>query len=346
MAKLDIKSYTLDALQDLMCGMGEPKFRAKQIFAWLHEKQVETFDEMTTLAKPLRERLAEECYINGIAIKKKQVSALDGTVKYLFELKDGSTIESVLMHYKHGQSLCISTQVGCRMGCGFCASTLGGLVRNLTPAEMLDQIYMAGKDSGAKISNVVLMGIGEPLDNFENVLDFLTILAHPAGLNLSLRHVSLSTCGLADKIDALAAKKLPLTLSVSLHAPNDAIRAQMMPINAKWDVDKLLAACKRYFDETGRRISFEYALVGGVNDSTLCAKQLANKLKPLNCHVNLIPVNEVAERGYKRSGAETITAFQRILECAGITATVRRELGRDISAACGQLRREAAVSGS
>lgn len=340
MTKLDIKSYRLEALESLMRDMGEPGFRAKQIFGWLHNKHAGDFSEMTTLSKELREKLSERCYINGVEIKKKQVSALDGTIKYLFGLQDGAAIESVLMSYKHGESLCVSTQVGCRMGCGFCASTLGGLVRNLTASEMLNQIYAAAKNSGKKISSVVLMGIGEPLDNLDNVLDFLEVLSHPVGLNMSLRHVSLSTCGLVDKIDELAAKKLPLTLSVSLHAPNNGLRTKIMPVNAKWGVDELLAACGRYFDKTGRRISFEYAMIGGVNDSAACARELAKKLKPLNCHVNLIPVNEVAERGYKRSRAEVVAEFRQVLQDSGIAATVRRELGRDISAACGQLRRE------
>lgn len=342
MARLDIKSYTLESLENLMRDMSEPKFRAKQVFGWLHEKQALSFDEMTTLSKELREKLTARYYINSVKITKKQISALDGTIKYLFELKDGNRVESVLMSYKHGESLCVSTQAGCRMGCGFCASTIGGLTRNLTASEMLDQIYMSGRDSGKKISNVVLMGIGEPLDNFDNTLEFLKILSHPAGLNMSLRHVSLSTCGLVDKIDELALKKLPLTLSASLHAPNDEIRSKIMPVNNKWGVDELLAACGRYFDETGRRISFEYAMIDGENDLPRHAKQLAHKLKPLNCHVNLIPVNAVKERGLRRSKAEAVEKFQRILQAEGITATIRRELGGDISAACGQLRRESA----
>lgn len=340
MTKLDIKSYRLEALASLMRDMSEPEFRAKQIFGWLHEKHAGDFDEMTTLPKELRERLSAQCYINSMEIKKKQVSSLDGTVKYLFGLQDGNSIESVLMSYKHGESLCVSTQAGCRMGCSFCASTVGGLARNLTASEMLGQIYAAGKDSGKKISSVVLMGIGEPLDNLDNVLCFLDILSHPVGLNMSLRHVSLSTCGLVDKIDILAERKLPLTLSVSLHAPNDELRSKIMPVNNKWGVDELLMACRCYFNAAGRRISFEYAMIDGVNDMPRHAKQLAHKLKPINCHVNLIPVNAVSGRGYSRSKAEAVEKFQRILQAEGITATVRRELGGDISAACGQLRRE------
>ncbi len=343
MNKLDIKSQTLVGLEKLVTELGEPKFRAKQLFDWLHNKNAANFDEMTTLSKKMRGSLNDACYINCISIKKKQTSAQDGTVKYLYELADSNCIESVFMSYRHGESLCISTQVGCKMGCGFCASTLGGLVRNLTAAEMLDQIYKTQQDSGKKVGSVVLMGIGEPLDNFDNVIDFLTILSHPDGQNMSLRHVSLSTCGLVDKIDLLAEKKLPLTLSVSLHAPNDELRSKIMPINAKWPVKDLLAACKCYFAATGRRISFEYALIDGENDAPVHAKQLASKLKTINCHVNLIPVNKISERGYRRSKSEAVAKFLRILEAEGITATVRRELGSDISAACGQLRRENAM---
>lgn len=337
---LDIMSLTLPALEEFLREMGEPKFRGAQVFGWLHEKNVADFDEMTTLSKRLRGILDEKCYINRVNMKKKLVSAIDGTIKYLWELEDGNCVESVFMSYRHGDSLCVSTQVGCRMGCGFCASTIGGLVRNLKASEMLGQIYAASLDTGRKVQSVVLMGIGEPLDNFDNVLDFLSILSSPAGLNMSLRHVSLSTCGLVDKIDALAEKKLPLTLSVSLHAPNDGIRSRLMPVNKKWNMDALLGACRRYFDATGRRISFEYALIDGENDGRPHAEELAGRLRGMNCHVNLIPVNAVRERGYQRSKAETVAKFQDILERAGITATVRRELGGDVNAACGQLRRE------
>lgn len=340
MQKLDIKSLPPDKLEAFIKELGEPKFRAKQIFDWLHRKNAAGFDEMTTLSKKLRESLEEKCFINDITVEKKQISKMDGTIKYLYGLADGNRIESVFMSYRHGDSLCVSTQVGCRMGCGFCASTLGGLVRNLPASEMLDQIYKTMSDSGRKVASVVLMGIGEPLDNFDNVLDFLNILSCPDGINMSLRHVSLSTCGLVDKIDALAEKKLPLTLSVSLHAPTDELRSKIMPVNNKWGVDEVVSSCKRYFEATGRRISFEYALIGGVNDSDIQAKQLAMKLKGMNCHINLIPVNAVAERGYSRSRASDVERFKGILEHAGLTATVRRELGGDISAACGQLRRE------
>lgn len=340
MQKLDIMSLTLPALEDFIRGLGEPKFRGVQVFGWLHEKNVVHFDEMTSLSKRLRGILDEKCYINRVIMKKRLESSIDGTIKYLWGLEDGNHIESVFMSYRHGDSLCVSTQAGCRMGCGFCASTLGGLVRNLAVSEMLGQIYETRRDSGRKVQSVVLMGIGEPLDNLENTLDFLSILSSPARLNMSLRHVSLSTCGLVDKIDILAEKKLPLTLSVSLHAPNDEIRSRLMPVNRKWNIDALLGACRRYFDATGRRISFEYALIDGENDLAAHAAELAARLRGMNCHVNLIPVNAVRERGYKRSKAETVARFQDILQRAGVTATVRRELGGDVNAACGQLRRE------
>ncbi|MBQ1237541.1 MAG: 23S rRNA (adenine(2503)-C(2))-methyltransferase RlmN [Oscillospiraceae bacterium] len=340
MDKVDLKSMTLPKLEAYCASIGLPKFRAGQIFQWLHEKQVDSFDEMTNLSADLREKLKENCFISGISIRRKLVSQIDGTTKYLFEFADGETVESVLMQYKHGYSLCISTQVGCRMGCKFCASTLLGLARSLTPAEMLNEVYMAGKDSGHKISSIVLMGIGEPLDNFDNVMDFLDILSSPKGLNLSLRHVSLSTCGLVEGIYKLMEKKLQLTLSISLHAPNDEIRNQTMPINRKHPIEELLTACREYFRVTGRRISFEYALIEGVNDTPACAQELASRLRGMSAHVNLIPVNPVKERDYKKSSKERIRRFQEILEKHHINATVRRELGSDINAACGQLRRD------
>ncbi|WRS26874.1 23S rRNA (adenine(2503)-C(2))-methyltransferase RlmN [Oscillospiraceae bacterium MB08-C2-2] len=342
MEKLDIKSCTLEEIKELCTEMGQPAFRGGQIFSWLHQKQVSSFDEMTNLPAAFREALKEKCHLNYINIKKRLVSGIDGTVKYLYGLADGGSVESVLMEYKHGNSLCISTQLGCRMGCRFCASTLGGLVRHLTPAEMLDQVYTSGRESGRRVDSIVLMGIGEPLDNFDNVMRFLELLSHPQGLNMSLRHVSLSTCGLVDQIDRLAEKKLPLTLSISLHAPNDYIRRKTMPVANKWDMDTLLAACRRYFATTGRRISFEYALISGVNDSPLFAKELALRLKGMGSHVNLIPVNPVKERSYQQSGQNAVRRFLEVLEQGGITATVRRTLGKDISAACGQLRREEA----
>ena len=342
MEKKDIKSMTLQRLTEEVLEMGLPKFRAGQIYDWLHNKRVEGFQEMTNLSAPLREQLEQRYYINRLSIKKKLVSRLDGTVKYLYELRDGNCVEAVLMGYHHGNSLCISTQVGCRMGCKFCASTLAGRVRDLTPSEMLDEVYMAQKDSGKRVDSLVLMGIGEPLDNFENVMDFFEILSSPQGLNLSLRHVSLSTCGLVDKIRELSKRKLQITLSISLHAPNDTIRNLSMPINKKYNVETLLAACREYFEVTGRRISFEYALIDGLNDRPEHAIELARRLRGMGAHVNLIPVNEVAETGFKRGSRVKIEAFRDQLEKLGVNATIRRELGADIAAACGQLRRQEA----
>ena len=344
MEKRDIKSLTLPALEGELAGLGLPRFRAGQVYGWLHQKRVSTFAEMTNLPAALRGQLDEKYYINAIQVKKKLVSKLDGTVKYLYELRDGNCVEAVLMHYHHGSSLCISSQVGCRMGCKFCASTLAGYVRDLTASEMLDEVYTAQRDSGSRVDGVVLMGIGEPLDNFDNVMDFLELLSSPQGLNLSLRHVSLSTCGLVDKIYALAQRRLQLTLSISLHAPNDEIRDRSMPINRKYNMERLLAACRDYFAVTGRRISFEYALIAGVNDSPACARQLAERLRGMGAHVNLIPVNEVRETGFKRGSRAQIQGFQRQLQQLGVNATIRRELGADISAACGQLRRQEAAA--
>ena len=273
--QMDIKSLSLEEMEPLLMELGLKKFQVKEVFSWLHQKQVESFDEMTNISKAGREALDKKFYINFLKITKKLVSSLDGTIKYLYELRDGQMVESVLMHYQHGNSLCISTQVGCRMGCKFCASTLAGLARNLTPSEMLDEIYTAQRDSGEKVNSVVLMGIGEPLDNYDNVLRFLRILSSKEGMNMSLRHVSLSTCGIVPMIDRLAEENLQLTLSISLHAPNNAIRDQMMPVNKRWNMDELLTACDRYFEKTGRRISYEYALVGGVNDSVDAARDWA-----------------------------------------------------------------------
>lgn len=340
MDKKDIKSRTLSELKDELCALGMQGFRAKQVYSWLHEKQVLSFDEMTNLSAKHRELLDSEYYINSLHVERKLVSAIDGTVKFLYRLRDGEFVESVFMRYKHGNSLCISTQVGCRMGCKFCASTLLGLKRNLEPSEMLDEIYTAQRETGEKVSSIVLMGIGEPLDNFDNVLKFLSILSSAEGMNLSLRHVSLSTCGLVDKIRKLAEYKLGLTLSISLHAPNDEIRSQTMPINAKWNIDELLSACRDYFEITGRRISFEYALIADVNDTDECALELSRRLSGMISHVNLIPVNAVKERGFVRSSKQRIRRFVEILEKNGVNATVRRELGSDINAACGQLRRD------
>jgi 23S rRNA (adenine2503-C2)-methyltransferase len=328
---------TTEKLASLVESLGEPKYRAGQIFNWLHAKHAGSFAEMTNLSAALRAALESSCYIGSLRLLEKQVSP-NGTVKFLFELNDGNRVESVLMAYRHGNSLCVSTQAGCKMGCAFCASTIGGLARNLTPAEMLGQVYAAEKLTGGRVSNIVLMGIGEPLDNYDNTLDFLKIISHKNGQNLSLRHVSLSTCGLVDKIEALAKEKLGLTLSVSLHAAEDELRSRLMPVNRRWGVDALIAACKRYFEATGRRISFEYALIDGVNDTPEHAKALIARLKGFPCHVNLIPLNEVKERGYHKSPPKAVAAFLAALTAAGLNATTRRELGTGISAACGQLR--------
>lgn len=338
--KKDIKSMELAELTQEIVNLGQPKFRGKQVYSWLHEKMVGSFDEMTNLPAALREKLKEEYELPKLQIIKKLVSKIDGTQKYLLRLGDNNCVEAVLMKYKYGNSICISTQVGCRMGCKFCASTLAGLVRSLRPSEMLDEIYTVTKDSGQRVSNVVLMGIGEPLDNYENVIKFLNILSSAEGYNLSLRHLSLSTCGLVDRIYELAELKLGLTLSISLHAPNDEIRSKTMPINHRYNIDELLRACRYYFKTTGRRISFEYALIEKVNDEIWHAEELANRLKGMPAHVNLIPVNPVKERGFKRGSKQRIEAFRKALEDRGVNATVRRELGSDINAACGQLRRE------
>lgn len=328
----------------LLSEMGEPAYRANQLFSWLHKKQAESFSQMSDLPAPLRASLEDGCYIDIPVIEKKLVSEKDGTVKYLLRLRDGACVESVLMRYKYGLSLCISSQVGCRMGCSFCASTKAGLVRSLSSGEMEGQINRAQLDSGERVSHVVLMGIGEPLDNLDNVLRFLELACDEDGLNLSMRNISLSTCGVVDGIERLMEKNLPITLSVSLHAPNNEVRNSIMPVNRAWDIDKLLDACGKYYRRTGRRISFEYAMIEGVNDSGDNARELARRLKPMSgAHVNIIPVNSVRETDYKRSGQKRVRAFTDILGAAGINATVRRELGSDISAACGQLRHDTAA---
>ncbi len=329
---------TLEEMSAFFKDLGEPAFRAKQVFRWLHRGAV-SFDEMSDLSKPLRERLGGLCSITCPAVERRQVSALDGTTKYLWRLGDGSCVESVLMGYKHGNTVCISCQVGCRMGCAFCASTIGGKVRDLTPAEMLDQVLFTQMDSGREISNIVLMGIGEPLDNFDTVMKFLQLVNSPEGLNIGMRHISLSTCGLVEKIDKLAQLGLQLTLSVSLHAPDDATRSRLMPVNRSVGVEKLMDTCRRYFQTTGRRISYEYALIDGVNDSDEQADLLAGLLRGTPGHVNLIPLNDVAESPLKPS--RRVAAFQKRLERRGVTVTVRRKLGGDIDASCGQLRRKA-----
>ena len=335
---VDIKSMTPEELAAFFKELGQPAFRAKQVFRWLY-RGVTSFDEMTDLPKALREQLEERCFLTVPKVARKQVSAIDGTIKYLWELADGNCIETVLMRYQHGNTVCVSSQVGCRMGCAFCASTIAGRVRDLTPSEMVDQVLFTQLDSGAHISNIVLMGIGEPLDNFDTVMRFLQLVNHPEGLNIGMRHISLSTCGLTEKIDKLAQLGLQLTLSVSLHAPDDETRSQIMPINRSVGVDKLMDTCRRYFKTTGRRISYEYAMIDAVNDSDRQADLLAGLLKGLPGHVNLIPLNDVEESPLKPS--RRVAQFQKRLESHGVTVTVRRRLGSDIDASCGQLRRKA-----
>ena len=334
----DIKSMTQQELSAFLKELGEPSFRAKQIFSWLH-RGVTSFEDMTNLSKPLRETLAERCFITAPTVARRQESRLDGTIKYLWELSDGNCIETVLMQYHHGNTVCISSQVGCRMGCAFCASTIAGKVRDLRPSEMLDQVLFTQLDAGREVSNIVLMGIGEPLDNMDNVLRFLELVNHPDGMHIGMRHISLSTCGVVPGIDALAEKQLQLTLSVSLHAPDSETRSRIMPVNRAYDVELLFAACHRYFEKTGRRISFEYAMIDGVNDNDWQADLIAKKLRGMPGHVNLIPLNDVVESPYKPS--RRVAAFQKRLESHGVTATVRRSLGGDIDASCGQLRRKA-----
>lgn len=334
----DIKSMTQQELSQFLKELGEPAFRAKQVFTWLH-RGAASFDEMTNLSKSLREKLKGRCFITSPVVARKQESRLDGTIKYLWELSDGNCIETVLMQYHHGNTVCISSQVGCRMGCAFCASTIAGKVRDLRPSEMLDQVMFTQLDSGRTVSNIVLMGIGEPLDNMANVLRFLELVNHPDGMNIGMRHISLSTCGVVPGIDALAEQQLQLTLSVSLHAPDSETRSRIMPVNRAYDVELLFDACHRYFEKTGRRISFEYAMIDGVNDNDWQADLIAKKLRGMPGHVNLIPLNDVVESPYKPS--RRVAAFQKRLESHGITATVRRSLGGDIDASCGQLRRKA-----
>ncbi len=340
---VDIKSMTLEELTAWLKDQGEPAFRARQVFKWLY-RGVTSFEEMTDLSKALRQRLAETALLTPPQVARKQVSREDGTIKYLWRLPDGNCVESVLMRYQHGNTVCISCQVGCHMGCAFCASTIAGKVRDLTPAEMVDQVLFTQLDSGVPISNIVLMGIGEPLDNFDTVLRFLTLVNHPDGLNIGMRHISLSTCGLTQKIDKLAQHGLQLTLSVSLHAPDDETRSRIMPVNQGVGVERLMETCRRYFETTGRRISYEYAMIDGVNDADWQADLLAKRLKGAPAHVNLIPLNEVEESPLKPS--RRVAAFQKRLEGHGVTVTVRRRLGGDIDASCGQLRRKAMKQGS
>ncbi|WP_294407718.1 23S rRNA (adenine(2503)-C(2))-methyltransferase RlmN [uncultured Ruminococcus sp.] len=337
--KIDILSLLPNELEEQLLALGEKKFRAKQIFNWLHVKRVQSFDDMTNLSVQLRNLLKEKFCLKSLFIAKRLESNTDNTVKYLYRLNDGNHIESVIMEYSYGNTICVSTQVGCKMGCRFCASTIAGYKRSLTASEILLQIYESERDSGRKISGVVLMGIGEPLDNFENVVDFLRLLSDENGTNMSLRHVSVSTCGIVPRIYELAELKLGITLSISLHASNNQARSEIMPINDRYDINELLTACRHYFKVTGRRISFEYALIDGHNDSRKDAEELADLLKNFVCHVNIIPVNKIKERNY-RSDRKSANRFRQYLEDLGINATVRRTLGADIDAACGQLRRE------
>ena len=339
-AKTDIKSRLPEELSALLSEMGQPRYRAKQLFSWL-SRDAGSFEEMTDLSKELRAALQDRCSVYAPKVLRKQVSARDGTIKYLWELEDGNAVETVVMQYRHGNTVCISTQVGCRMGCAFCASTLGGLVRMLRPSEMLSEVLASERDSGLPISNIVLMGIGEPLDNFDNVIRFLQLINHPQGRNIGMRHISLSTCGLVEGIDRLAELDLQLTLSVSLHAPDDETRSRIMPINRSCGVEKLMDACRRYFEKTQRRISFEYIMIDGVNDSDAQASRLAALVRPIGGHVNLIPLNHVEERALRPSPPERIAAFQSQLEKKGVNVTVRRSLGGDVDASCGQLRRKA-----
>ena len=336
---MNLKSMTQQEIGAVLKEMGQPAFRAKQVYTWLH-KGVRSYEEMSNLPKALRDALAQQYPICAPEVVRKQESQKDGTIKYLWRLSDGNCVETVLMRYHYGNTVCISTEVGCKMGCAFCASTLGGLVRKLEPFEMLDQVLFTQVDSGQPISHIVLMGIGEPLDNFDNVMRFLELVNSADGMNISMRHISLSTCGLVPKIDELAKRKLQLTLSVSLHAPNDAIRNTIMPVNKAYPVEQLLDACRRYYDATSRRISFEYAMIHGVNDSEEDAKELIRRLKGLPAHFNLIPLNHVEESPLKPSTRNAVAKFQKTLENSGIPATVRRTLGGDIDASCGQLRRK------
>ena len=339
MEQIEIKSLSLVQLKNVMIEMGEKAFRAKQIYEWLHQKQAESFDEMSNLSAALREKLKERCVLTTLKMLEVQTSKIDGTQKYLFALPDGNVVESVLMKYKHGNSVCISSQVGCKMGCRFCASTIGGWTRNLLPSEMLEQIYRIQKLSGERVSNVVVMGTGEPLDNYENLLQFIRLLTDENGLHISQRNLTVSTCGIVPKMYALAEENLQITLAISLHASNQEKRAELMPIANKYSIEEVLEACRNYFEKTGRRLTFEYSLVGGKNDTKEDAEELARLIKGLNCHVNLIPVNPIKERDYVQSDKKVIENFKNKLEKYKINVTIRREMGRDIDGACGQLRK-------
>lgn len=339
MEKQDIMLYSLDELKEYLNSIGEKPFRAKQIYEWLHQKLVECFDDMTNISNNLKEKLNNDFYIQSLEMVQVLTSKIDGTQKFLFRLKDGNVIESVLMRYKHGNSVCISTQVGCRMGCRFCASTLDGLVRNLKPSEMLEEIYYIQRYSKERVSNIVLMGSGEPMDNFDNVLAFVKAISDENGLHISQRNITISSCGLAEKIKELADSNVQVTLALSLHAADDETRKQLMPIAYKYSIREVLEACQYFFDKTGRRITFEYSLVAGVNDTKEEAAKLVHLIKGMNCHVNLIPINPIKERDFKRSTKVNIASFKGHLEKNGINATVRREMGSDIQGACGQLRK-------
>lgn len=339
MEKKDIKSLTFEEVREAVLALGEKPFRAAQLYQWMHEKLAGGFDEMTNLSKSFRKKLEENFDYTNLEAVDRKISAIDGTEKYLFRLFDGNVIESVLMRYHHGNSVCISSQVGCRMGCRFCASTLGGLTRNLLPSEMLDQVYQIQRISGERVSNLVVMGTGEPLDNYDHLLRFLTLLTDEHGLHISQRNVTVSTCGIVERIYLLADQKLQITLALSLHASSQEKRKELMPIAYKYELKDVLDACRYYFAQTGRRITFEYSLVGGVNDTDEDARRLAALLSDMNCHVNLIPVNPIKERSYVQSERGVIESFKKKLEKNGINVTIRREMGRDINGACGQLRK-------
>ncbi len=339
MSKKDIKSLSFEELSEEIKALGEKTFRSKQVYEWIHKKLAVSFDEMTNLSKDFREKLANEYELMPLEMVDRRTSPSDETSKFLFKLQDDRVIESVLMKYKHGNSVCISSQVGCRMGCRFCASTLGGLERNLSAGEMLAQIYEIQRITGERVSNVVVMGTGEPLDNYDNLVKFLKMLSDDKGLNISQRNITVSTCGLVEKIKKLADEKLQITLAISLHAPNDTIRKELMPVANKYRIEEVLDACHYYYEQTGRRITFEYSLVQGVNDSEENARELITRVKGMNCHVNLIPVNPIKERNYTHSEDKYIQKFKLILEKNRINVTIRREMGSDIDAACGQLRK-------
>ncbi len=336
---MNVRSMTQPELAEILKNMGQPAFRAKQVYTWLH-KGVRSYGEMTNIPQALREKLEAEYPLYAPAVIRKQESQLDGTIKYLWQLSDGNCVETVLMRYHYGNTVCISTEVGCAMGCAFCASTLGGLVRRLEPNEMLEQVLFTQIDSGLPVSHIVLMGIGEPLDNFDNVMRFLELVNSPDGMNISMRHISLSTCGLVPKIDMLAQRKLQISLAISLHGPNNELRGRVMPVNKAYPIEELIEACRRYYAATSRRIHFEYAMIDGVNDRECDAKELLKLMRGLPAHFNLIPLNHVEESPLKPSSKKAVARFQQILEEGGITATVRRTLGGDIDASCGQLRRK------